>query len=450
MSVFKSCDIRGLYNDELTPAFAFDFGRAVGTALEGRRVVVGGDARPSTPRLKGALIEGLMTAGCYVYDLGLVPTSALYFAQDWLKVDGALMVTASHNPPGYNGFKLMLDEWPITEAALQALRDRMESRRFRQGQGYWNRADVVEAYQTQIEQFFETGRSLRVVVDAGNGCMSSIAPDVLERKGYTAIRRFCEIDGRFPNRDPNPAIPAHLTGLAEQVVADQADLGVAFDGDGDRVVFVDNEGRILPGDRSFVLFIRHRLPAARTPGERTVVYDLKCSSVVAEEIKRWNGIPRMERSGHAFIKTTLMQEQANLAGEISGHYFFGELHRDDALFATLLTLQILSQTDRPLSELMDTVPQYPITPDLRLPCESAERSEILAQVQAAFADHEISTIDGVRITFDNGWALIRSSVTEPLITLRFEGHTADELHQIQAEVARRVPALGRMLAAAAT
>jgi phosphomannomutase/phosphoglucomutase len=436
-----------LYKEEVTPAFALDLGRALGTMLEGTRLVVGGDPRPSTPRLKGALIEGLMETGCYVLDLGLVPTSALYFTQALLAVEGAVMVTASHNPSGYNGFKLQLGRWPATESELQALQAQMETQQFRQGQGYWGRADVIEPYQTYIRQFFPTGQSkLRVVVDAGNGCMSEIAPTVLKRQGYAVVERFCQIDGRFPNRNPNPAVAAHLAGLAEQVVAQQADIGVAYDGDGDRVVFVDDTGHVLPGDRSLLFFIRHRLATARTQGERTVVYDIKCSRVVAEEIERGHGIPRMERSGHAFIKSTLIQEQAGLGGEISGHYFFGELQRDDALFATLLMLQIVFEANRPLSALVKEVPRYPITPDIRLPCAPAEQEAILAKAQAAFADHDLSTIDGVRIEFDQGWALMRSSVTEPLLTLRFEAYTEDELDRIQAEVSQRVPALEKLLA----
>jgi phosphomannomutase/phosphoglucomutase len=392
------------------------------------------------------LIEGLLAAGCYVLDAGLVATSALYFAQKWLKADGLVMVTASHNPPGYNGFKLTLGEWPITEEELQTLRQQMEAGDFRQGYGYWDRADVLDAYQADIAHYFEVGRPLKVVVDAGNGCFSHIAPALLRRKGYQVLERFCQIDGRFPNRDPNPAVAAHLRGLAEQMVAEKADLGVAFDGDGDRVIFVDEQGQVLPGDRAFVLFIRHRLPTAQTPSQRKVVYDIKCSSVVADEIKRWQGVPLMERSGHTFIKATLLREQAGLGGEISGHLFFGELGRDDALFATLLFLQILSQASRPLSALMADIPYYPITPDLRLPCSPEERTMILAELPAAFAGHEISLLDGVRIAFDNGWVLARSSVTEPLITLRFEGRTEAHLQEIQAEVARRVPALGRLLA----
>jgi phosphomannomutase/phosphoglucomutase len=438
MSVFKSCDIRGLYGSELTPAFALDLGRAIGTTLKGGQIVVGGDARPSTPRLKGVLMEGLLEAGCHIFDLGLVPTPALYFAQDWLGVAGAVMVTASHNPPGYNGFKLILGEWPITERELQTLRELMEAQ-------HWERADVLEAYPANIELFFETGRDLRVVVDAGNGCLAQLAPAMLRQQGYRVFERFCEVDGRFPNRDPDPAVAANVVGLAQQVLAEKADLGVAYDGDGDRVVFVDNHGRVIAGDQILVVFIRHRLPKARTSGERTVVYDIKCSSVVTEEIERWHGIPIMERSGHTFIKTALKRKQAGLAGEISGHYFFGELGRDDALFATLLLLQILGQAGQPLSELIHGLPRYAITPDLRRPCSPEEQTKILSDLQIAFADHEISTVDGVRIAFDYGWALVRSSVTEPVITLRFEGRTEARLKEIQAEVARRVPALQRLL-----
>lgn len=446
MTVFKNCDIRGLYGSELNPTFARSFGQTVGTVLEGGPVVVGGDARPSTPILKGALIEGLLSAGCYVLDAGLVPTSALYFAQQWLKTAGMVMVTASHNPPGYNGFKLMLGKWPITEEELQGLRRQMEAGQFRQGNGHWDRADILDAYQADITRYFTPGRPLKVVVDAGNGCFGPIAPVVLRRLGYQVSERFCEIDGRFPNRDPNPAVAAHLKGLAEQVVAERADLGVAYDGDGDRAVFVDESGHILAGDRALVLFIRHRIPAARNANERKVVYDIKCSSIVADEAKRCGGIPLMERSGHTFIKTTLLREQAGLGGEISGHLFFGELGRDDALFATLLFLQILSEAGQPLSALLADIPYYPITPDLRLPCSPEERDAILAELPAAFAGHDISNVDGVRVDFGNGWVLARASVTEPLITVRFEGHTEARLQEIQTEVARQVPTLGRLLA----
>ncbi len=446
LSIFKGCDIRGRYRQELTPEFALDFGKAVGTRLDGARVLVGGDARPSTPLLKGALCQGLMDVGCHVTDLGLIPTSALYFSQDLLNVQPVVMVTASHNPPEYNGFKLMLDRQPITESELTQLRRAVVERQFPPAAGFWDRADVLPAYQDHLAGFFDVRAGRKVVVDAGNGCLSEIAPAVLRRLGYEVVERFCTIDGRFPNRDPNPAVPEHIQGLASQVVAEKADLGVAYDGDGDRAVFVDETGRILPSDQTLVLFVRQLLPLASDAGGRSVVYDIKCSSIVAEEIQRWHGKPVMERSGHTFIKTTMMREHAILGGEISGHFFFGQLNRDDALYATLLMLHILSLSRSPLSALVDQIPHYPITPDLRLPCPPEEQPKVLSDLQAAFADHEISTIDGVRIAFDGGWALARSSVTEPLITLRFEGHTPQRLEEIQQLVRQRVPAIDKMMA----
>ena len=444
-SVFKGCDIRGRFGRELTPEFALDLGRTVGTRLQGGRLLVGGDARPSTPLLKGALFQGLMETGCRVTDLGLIPTPAIYFAQGFLGIDPVVMVTASHNPPVYNGFKLMLGKWPITDTELAGLRQEMAAGAFRSGNGYWDSADVLDAYVANVAGFFPFGGNLKVAVDAGNGCLSRLAPDLLRRQGYRVVERYCDVDGRFPNRDPNPAVPDHLSGLAEHVVATQSDLGVAYDGDGDRVVFVDETGRIQPSDMILVLFLRHLLRFASTPGERTVVYDIKCSSVVADEARRLRGIPVIERSGHTFIKTTMLRSQAALAGEISGHFFFGALQRDDALYATLLLLRILEQAEAPLSALIDDIRHYPITPDLRLPCPAQDQSRILEQLRAAFADHDIATIDGVRVDFTDGWALARSSVTEPLITLRFEGHTPERLAEIQRLVRRRVPAIDRLM-----
>lgn len=446
MSVFKSCDIRGLYGSELTPDFALTLGRAVGTTLDGGPVVVGGDARPSTPYLKGALIEGLIEAGCRVLELGLVPTPAVYFARKQLDAAGAVIVTASHNPPGYNGFKMMLGDWPISEDDLGELRQRMEAGRFRQGQGSWDRADLLPAYQADLVRHFRPPRrSLKVVVDAGNGCLGRLAPAALREVGYRVVELFCDIDGRFPNRNPNPAVAAHLSALVERVRAEQADLGVAYDGDGDRAVFVDETGQVVASEFSLVLFIRHLLPQIKDPAGRTVVYDIKSSSIVAEEVRRCRGTPRMEPSGHTYIKTALLQERAALGGEISGHFFFGQLGQDDAVYATLLLLEILAGAGRPLSALVETIPHYPITPDLRLHCPYDEQAPILEALQAAFSDHDTSAIDGVRVDFGDGWALARSSVTEPLLTLRFEAHTPERLREIQAEVARRVPALGRLL-----
>ncbi len=444
MSIFKACDIRGQYGTELTAEIAGQLGRAVGTELRGRSVVVGGDLRPSTEPLKDALIRGLIATGCRVIDLGILPTPAFYFAKDYLGAEGGVMVTGSHNPPDDNGFKITLGGWPITEAELASLRRRMEAGDFTQGEGSYERLDLVDRYKSLIQSKFPTGNGSKVVVDAGNGCYSLIAPDVLRAAGYQVVELFCEPDGTFPGRPSNPAIPANLKVLCQTVVEAGAGLGAAFDGDGDRVVFVDEKGQVLDSDRALVLFVRYLL--RRGPGE--VVYDLKCSSVVPEEVRKAGGVPIMEKSGHAFIKATLLRRQAVLGGEISGHFFFGDLGGDDGLYATLLMLQILSQDGRGLATLAGTVPRYPITPDIRLPCPPGEAQSIAQELAAAFAhepDCEISTLDGVRLTWPDAWALVRASVTEPLITLRFEAHDERRLAQIQELVAARSPRLGQLL-----
>jgi phosphomannomutase/phosphoglucomutase len=480
VSIFKACDIRGRYGTDLMPEVAEGLGLAVGTELAGGSVVVGGDLRPSTEPLKEALIQGLVAAGCRVVDVGILPTPAFYFAKDYLEAEGGVMVTGSHNPPGDNGFKISLGPWPITEAELAALERRMASRDFVQGTGSYESAEVIDHYKTFIRSKFpnlyapsgrksgdvggglssaaslkqgqlppggglpEVSLGIKVVVDAGNGCYARIAPDVLRELGYEVVELYCEPDGCFPGRSPNPAVAANLQSLGDTVVGAGADLGAAFDGDGDRVVFVDERGRVVESDRSLVLFARYLL--RREPG--VVVYDLKCSSVVPEAVRQAGGAPVMERSGHAFIKTTLLRRKAILGGEISGHFFFGELGGDDGLYATLLMLQIVAEDGRGLAALADTVPRYPITPDIRLPCPPQETGAIVRELEQAFAQEEgceLSTLDGVRIAWPDGWALIRPSVTEPLITLRFEAHTEERLAQIQEIVVARSPRLAKLM-----
>jgi phosphomannomutase/phosphoglucomutase len=446
MSIFKDCDIRGRYGAELTPEVAKRLGLAVGTELTGQAAVVGGDLRPSTEPLKSALIKGMMAAGCRVIDVGVLPTPAFYFAKDCLQSEGGVMVTGSHNPPGDNGFKISLGPWPITKEELASLEQRMTSGDFARGDGSYESFEVVDHYKSFIRSKFSTGgRRLKVVVDAGNGCYSRIAPQVLQELDYEVVELYCEPDGLFPGRPPNPAVSANVQTLCETVIQSGADLGTAFDGDGDRVVFVDEQGRVVESDRSIVLFARFLL--SRGPGE--VVYDIKCSSVVPEAVRQAGGVPVMERSGHAFIKTTLLRREALLGGEISGHFFFGELGRDDGLYATLLMLQIVAEDARGLAALADTVPRYPITPDIRLPCSPKEAQAIVRELEQAFAQEtgcEVSTLDGVRIAWPDGWALARPSVTEPLITLRFEAQSEGRLAQVQDTVIARSPRLTKLIA----
>ena len=463
VGIFKACDVRGTYGLDLTPEVGERMGLAVGTELAGRTVVVGGDLRPSTTPLKGALVRGLMATGSRVVDVGVLPTPAFYFAKDELRAEGGVMVTGSHNPPGDNGFKISLGPLPISGAELARLAGRVERGQYAyaQGEGSFERRDLTDAYRTHIRGKFLGSLDappaldgFKVAVDAGNGCYVRIAPQVLRDLGCDVVELYCEPDGRFPNRSPNPSVAANLADLGETVVEAGAQMGVGYDGDGDRAVFVDELGRVVASDRSIVLFARRLL--ARGPGE--VVHDIKCSSVVPEEVRRAGGVPVMERSGHAFIKTTLLRRGALLGGEISGHFFFDALGRDDGLYATLLMAHIVTQSGCGLAALADTVPQYVITPDIRLPCAPEVARSIVQELAEAFAAKafaaeaasgagcEVSTLDGVRIAWPDGWALVRPSVTEPLITLRFEAHTEGRLAQIQALVASRSAPLSELMA----
>jgi phosphomannomutase/phosphoglucomutase len=444
MTIFKACDIRGRYGAELTVETAEALGWAIGGDLAGRRVAVGGDVRVSTPALKEALLRGLMGAGCHAIDFGILPTPAYYFGLRAVAADGGVMVTASHNPASDNGFKITLGPWPITAEQLAALAQRMAAGARAPAAGSYQAVDIVPAYEAFLaDRFAPPGQPLRVAVDAGNGSYSIIAPRVLRQAGYDVVELFCQPDGRFPSRAPNPAVAANLAALQETIQHSRADLGAAFDGDGDRVVFVDEQGRVVENDRAIVLLARHVL--RRTPGE--VIYDIKCSSAVPEGILAAGGAPVMEKAGYTFIKTALLQRGAVFAGEISGHFFFRELGGDDGLYAALLMLEVLAAEGRGLGALADSVPRYPITPDLRLPCAPAEAEAIVADLAAHFAQQavcQVSRLDGVRIAWPDGWALARPSVTEPLITVRYEAKTEPRLAEIQRLVKAACPRLAAL------
>ena len=438
MSIYKTCDIRGLYPNELDEDIAYSLGRAAGSRLVSQEFVVGGDLRTSTPSLKASLIGGLVDSGAYVVDLGLIPTPACYYAKKRLEASGAIMVTASHNPPAYNGFKLMFGDLPITPEDLQALARDVAVGNFANGQGIHRQMDIMPDYVASLCEAFPGLSTRRIVVDAGNGSMGSVAPMALRGLGQIVDELYCIPDGSFPNRAPDPAILENLGDLRRRVVVTGADLGVGYDGDGDRAIFVDERGRIQPSDRSAVLLLRYLL--RQHPGA-AIVHDLKSSSVVADETLAAGGRPIMERSGHAFIKRRLLTEGAVMGSEISGHCFFGELGGDDALYTTLFLLRVLDALGVSFGEAMDTVPAYPITPDLRVPCPADVAQQILDELLAAFRELTPSTLDGVRIQFPEGWALARLSVTEPLITLRFEAREADRLGEIQRRVRDASPLL---------
>jgi len=437
MSIFKACDIRGVFPDELDEGLAFAIGRALGTELSGSACVLGGDVRPSTPVLMSALRDGLLRSGASVVELGAVPTPVVYWARRALGVRGAVIVTASHNPPQYNGVKFMLGERPAMPADVARVQQRVRAGQFREGAGALSHRDVRDLYLSWLADAFRgAGAGLHVLLDAGNGCASTWAPAAMRAAGCRVTELFCEPDGTFPNRPPNPSAHGALGEASAAIRRSGADLGVAFDGDGDRAVFLDGTGSPVECDTAIILLARDAL--SREPGA-SVVYDLKCTRRVAEQVRLAGGTPLAERSGYAFIKSRLLDEGAAFAGEASGHFFFRELGGDDGIYAALRMVEVLRRSGRSLSELAATVPPYFISPDVRLPRPGGDGARVIEQLKRAFADRPQDHTDGVRIEFEHGWALCRLSVTEPVITLRFEGDTAEALEAIRREVMREIP-----------
>lgn len=429
MSIFKDCDVRGIYPEEICGDHAYRIGLALGAMLPpGGSARVGGDVRLSTPELKQRLIQGLADAGVKVEDLGTIPTPALYYAMAHGNVDGGAMVTASHNPPKYNGVKLMLGREPLNRQGIDRLKTLSEREAAPRGGGSVSRADILPAYLASLTKRFGARRPLKVVVDAGCGAMWDAAPRAFRGAGYRVTELFCAPDGAFPMRCPNPAEPGALAALSERVRTEGADLGVAFDGDGDRAAFVDEKGRPVSNEKALVLFIRHLLKGHPTP----VVYDQKATSAIRREILDMGGAPIPERSGYTFVHRRFREVGAAVAGEVSGHFFFGELGYDDGLYAALTMAGLLAQADVPLSALADGIVCPPITPDLRVDCPEPQQQDWLDRIEALAEgrDCSVEKIDGVRLEFADGWMQIRKSVTAEQITFRAEADTPARLKEL--------------------
>lgn len=442
MSIYKACDIRGVYPSSLDEKTSFDIGMALGEMLGPVSVLVAGDVRVSTPALKESLISGLVDAGCEVVDIGMAPTPAFYYALRKLGTESGVTVTASHNPAKYNGFKIAPHGEPMTEDVMDELRRMVEEGGFRPGRrGKVSKAEILGDYKEFILESISglmgsklgerrLKKALKAVVDCGNGCYSTIAPEVLRRAGIAVEELYCWEDGSFPNREPNPAVAANLDALCNKVRQTGADLGIAFDGDGDRVVFVDEKAEVVPSDNAIALFAGFLLK--KHPGSK-VVFDIKCSSLVSDSVRAAGGVPVMEKSGHAYIKNNLLRGGAVFAGEISGHFFFSMLKGDDGLFAALLMAEMIMSEGRSLGAMVAAQPKYFTTKDFRIPF-SGSTAELFGRLRASLeadGSASLSYLDGIRAEFPDGWGLIRASVTEPLVTLRFEGKSMGSLEDIR-------------------
>ncbi|WP_094603263.1 Phosphomannomutase/phosphoglucomutase [Sporomusa silvacetica DSM 10669] len=433
MSIFKACDIRGVAGKDLTDEVTRRIALAVGVMLAGQKVVVGGDVRLSTPALQQIIIEGLAESGCQVVDIGTVATPVFYYALQTTGASGGVMVTASHNPAQYNGFKLVLGPKPVSEEEIAHIGQLVEVNARTHGAGEVMQRPVIGEYIEYTASKARAGK-LKVVIDAGNGATATIAPKLFHKLGYEVIELNCTPDGRFPHRPPNPALPENLAALGEAVCTHGATVGIGFDGDGDRVGVVDENGRPLDNDDIMVLMARQYL-ASRTGA---IIYDAKCSMVVPEEVAKAGGRPIMARAGHTFSKTAFIQEQALFAGEISGHFFFRELGYDDGMFSGLKICELVTEHGS-LAAQVDAIPNYLLTPDIRVTYLESDKEAVLDQVAGRLTAYTPNRIDGVRIEFADGWGMIRASVTEPLFTLRFEAKTPKRLKEITAMLLAALP-----------
>ncbi|MEP0766324.1 MAG: phosphomannomutase/phosphoglucomutase [Fimbriimonadia bacterium] len=424
MSPFKFCDIRGVYPEEVNENLAHKLGRAVAALAEPGAVAVAGDLRPSTQSLKDALIAGLLAGGRRVLDMGSLPTPAYYFEKARLGVTPGVMVTGSHNPPKYNGFKPQLGRFPISQADLTRL-EILSARRWEpSGAGACVRVGGPDAYAKALSDRFRGMAPIRVAVDAGNGSLWELAPKVFRAVGCDVIEVYCEPDGTFPNRAPNPADPENLRAVSEAVRSRSVELGVAFDGDGDRVAFLTSDGKVVEPDQMLAVVASELL--RESPG-RAVIHDLKSSRVVPAVVQAAGGVALWERSGHTSMKSRMIRERALFGGEVSGHFFFEELAGgDDGLFAALLVASLLPRWGG-LRKRLDSLPRYVTLPEIRLPYPEG-RKQVIDTIRAGLdGEADLTLTDGVRADWPECWGIVRASVTEPVLALRFEGTSEQAL-----------------------
>ncbi|RLB17684.1 MAG: phosphomannomutase [Deltaproteobacteria bacterium] len=433
--VFREYDIRGIYPEELNEETVFELGQAIGTFYQDRgaqKVSLGRDCRLSSPVLFEALRKGLLSTGLNIVGVNMVPTPVLYFSLHYLDVGGGIQITGSHNPPDFNGFKVCLGHDSVYGRDIQEIRKMQQAREFHSGEGAYEEADVVGPYMEYLAGRLKSGPVRRkVVVDAGNGAAGHIAPEIYHRMGFDVIPLFCEPDGHFPNHHPDPTIPENLVDLREKVFETNADLGIAFDGDADRIGVIDRKGEIIWGDRLMILFSRDLLE--RHPGGK-VIGEVKCSQVLFDDIEKHGGKAIMWKAGHSLIKAKMKEENALLAGEMSGHLFFAEDYYgyDDAVYAGARLLEILSRKEGPLDALLADIPETFSTPEIRMECPEEKKFDVVKNLAEYFKQgYKVIDVDGARVLFDGGWGLIRASNTQPVLVLRFEANSEKKLEEIR-------------------
>lgn len=437
--IFREYDIRGVYNEDFDNDFAYQLGRAYSSYLkdemnEQPTVSVGYDARLSSPPIVESLIRGFTDSGVKIYNLGLITTPMSYFSMFHLNLTGGIMVTGSHNPPEYNGFKLSRGKTTIFGQQIQDLKSYLENEKFIEGTGSVEDYDLTSSYVSRYQEEFKDLKQLPVVLDCGNGAAGSIVRKLYEGVGLSPEILFEEPDGTFPNHHPDPTVEENMDALKAKVAECGAKIGVGFDGDADRIGIVDEKGRFILGDEIMMIVARDILA---THSGAKIIGDVKCSDRLYQDIKEHGGSPIMWKTGHSLIKNKIKEEKSPFGGELSGHIFFSDRNYgyDDAPYAGLRLVEILGRTGKTVDELLEGIPKSYSTPEIRMETTEENKVTLVKKLQEHFSDdsneYTVNKIDGVRVSFEDGWALVRSSNTQPVITIRFESHTPDGLERIQ-------------------
>lgn len=432
--IFREYDIRGIADQDLTDDVVQSIGQAYGTMMvrKNHKVVsVGRDVRLTSERIQNTLIQGILSTGIDVIELGMVTTPITYFSIVHFKIDGSVMVTGSHNPIEYNGLKLNEGLASIHGSQIRDLRDLIKRKDFETGQGQCTQREIIPEYKKMLKQRIQLKRPFHIVIDAGNGTAGPVAPGVFEDMGCQVVKMYCEPDGQFPNHLPDPTVMKYIQELRDRVIKEKADFGLGYDGDSDRVGVVDEKGRVVFADQILALLSRDVL--ARNPGAG-ILFDVKCSQLLPEEIERLGGRPFMWKTGHSLIKAKMKEEGMPLGGEMSGHIFFkdGFFGFDDGIYVSLRLTQFLSTQEKSLGELVDQLPQYVSTPEIRIGCPDEDKFRVVEAVKKDFQEnYHVIDVDGARVEFVDGWGLIRVSNTQPILVLRFEAKTETRLNEIR-------------------
>ena len=444
--IFREYDIRGKVSDDFPPEVVENLGKAFGTFISrsgGQEIALSGDVRLTTPSLIESFKTGVLSTGVDVINIGILPTPANYFSMFKLDVAGAVQITGSHNPPEFNGFKMSRNKKSVFGDSIQDLRSIIEKEDYETGEGDEAPYKILNDYRKMIFEKISIERPLRVVMDCGNAAAAICAPDIFKKFNIELTELYCDVDGAFPNHHPDPTVKENLTDLIKLMKTGNYDVGIAFDGDADRVGVVDETGEVIWADQLMALF----LPELVNPGDE-ILYDVKCSKALEEEIIKYQGKPVMWKTGHSLVKQKMVELNCKFGGEMSGHIFFADDYYgyDDAIYVAARLLQTLSRSKKTLSELRSELPKYFSTPEIRLEANSDEEKFMISEKAVDYftANFDCSTVDGVRINFEDGWGLVRASNTQPVIVCRFEATSEDRMQQIKKLITDKLNEMGEL------